>query len=203
MTRKLTGANPTSSPIRSCFVLKTVLFCRFSLFLWRAKREKTTMATEKCRRQSAIWINFNHQPWVANRTMCQQYWYDIILNRLFGYGMQSILKKKKFGYMQFLMNKTSKELIDLFTKCIAFCINLLLQSCFKESDAGERTLVLSCSTLHRDTFVSMFWCFYYRLRGAWQAKRFVDMIFLSKGWRLRWTYRVKRPHLSLYIALVL
>lgn len=37
-----------------------------------------------------------------------------------------------FGYMQFLMNKTSEELIDLFTnyRCIAFCINLLLQSCF-------------------------------------------------------------------------
>lgn len=34
--------------------------------------------------------------------------------------------------MQFLMNKTRKELRDLFTnyKCIAFCINLSLQSCF-------------------------------------------------------------------------
>lgn len=64
---------------------------------------------------------------------------------------------------------------------------------FWESDAGERTLVLSCSTLHRDTFVSMFWCFYCRLRGTWQAEGFVDMIFLSKGWRLHWNYRVKRP----------
>lgn len=43
------------------------------------------------------------------------------------------LYEKKFGYMQFLMNKTSEELIDLFTeyKCIAFCTNLLLQSCFR------------------------------------------------------------------------
>lgn len=64
---------------------------------------------------------------------------------------------------------------------------------FWESDAGERTLVLSCSTLHRDTFVSMFWCFYCRLRGTWQAEGFVDMIFLSKGWWLHWNYRVKRP----------
>lgn len=34
--------------------------------------------------------------------------------------------------MQFLMNTTSEELIDLSTiyRCIAFCINLLLQSCF-------------------------------------------------------------------------
>lgn len=40
-----------------------------------------------------------------------------------------------FGYMQFLMNKISKELIDLFTKCkcITFCINLLIQSCFRNS----------------------------------------------------------------------
>lgn len=45
----------------------------------------------------------------------------------------NLYEKKLFGYMQFLMNKTRKELIDLFTnyKCIAFCINLLLQSCFR------------------------------------------------------------------------
>lgn len=58
--------------------------------------------------------------------------------------------------MQFLMNKTSSELIDLFTnyKCIAFLYKPFPTIMCEGSDTGERTVVLS--RLHRDTFVSMF-----------------------------------------------
>lgn len=81
--------------------------------------------------------------------------------------------------MQFLMNKPRRVDRCFYYKCIAFCINLLLQSCWR-----NLTRFLSCWTLHRDTLVSMFWCFYCRLWGVAGLRGFVDLNFLCKGWRL-------------------
>lgn len=116
-------------PFRSCFISNRPLL---SLFFVRAYNDaERPMATENEGDNLSFWIYFNHQPWLANRIMCQQYWYDKY--QIVCLDMGCNLWQKIFGYMQFLMNKSSRELIGLFTnyRYSALCINLLLQSCFR------------------------------------------------------------------------
>lgn len=105
--------------------------------------------------------------------------------------MQSTWRKTTFGYMQFLMNKTSRERIDLFTKykCIAFCTNLLLQS----RSRSERPSVASCWTL-------WFPCFdvfpVETHLGGERLRRcdfFLSFFLSEKADGSAGTYRVKRP----------